>query len=95
MRELRLVEIELFNYCNRKCKWCPNSFIDRKSNFKEIENDILHSLIKELKQCKYNGPITFSRYNEPLSRPQILNKRIKQIKGYLLKNKIITNIGNC
>lgn len=91
MRDLRLVEIELFNYCNRNCKWCPNSFIDRKSNFKEIKDDILHSLIKELKECKYNGPITFSRYNEPLSNLKILNKRLKQIRKILSKNKLITN----
>lgn len=32
MKNLRLIEIELFSYCNRKCNWCPNKYIDRKSN---------------------------------------------------------------
>lgn len=29
---LRLIELELWAYCNRKCSWCPNSFIDRQKN---------------------------------------------------------------
>ena len=28
---IRLVEIEIFSFCNRKCLFCPNSFIDRHS----------------------------------------------------------------
>ena len=25
------IEIEIFSYCNRKCWFCPNSFVDRRS----------------------------------------------------------------
>lgn len=91
MKNLRLVEIELFNYCNRECEWCPNSLIDRKSNFIEIDNNVLKKICKELKINNYKNPITFSRYNEPLSKLNILNERIKQIKKYLPLNKMITN----
>jgi pyruvate formate-lyase activating enzyme-like uncharacterized protein len=45
MKNLRLVEIELFNYCNRECEWCPNSLIDRKSNFIEIDNNVLKKIL--------------------------------------------------
>ena len=33
---LKLVEIEIFNYCNRTCEFCPNETIDRKSKVIEL-----------------------------------------------------------
>lgn len=91
MRDLRLVEIELFNYCNRKCKWCPNSFIDRKSECLEIDDEVLDGALLELKNNNYTNPITFSRYNEPLAKLDILNSKLKQIKAILPHNKLVTN----
>lgn len=91
IKDLRLVEIELFSYCNRVCNWCPNKEIDRRSFNKEIEDDILFGVLKDLKDNKYRGAITFSRYNEPLSKPEIFKKRLHQIKEYLPNNKLITN----
>ena len=29
---LKFIEIEIFSYCNRKCWFCPNSFVDRISH---------------------------------------------------------------
>lgn len=87
---LRLVEIELFSFCNRVCEWCPNSFIDRTFT-KEIDDVVFMGLLLELRSKGYKNPITFSRYNEPLSRHEILKKRISQIKAILPDNKLITN----
>ena len=28
-KHLKLIEIEVFSFCNRKCWYCPNSYIDR------------------------------------------------------------------
>ena len=77
---LRLVEIELFSYCNRKCSWCPNSYIDRKSKINYLDFGLLHSLLRELKQNNYSGKFSFSRYNEPFSNISVLNMAIKMIK---------------
>ena len=88
--QLRLVEIELFSYCNRKCKWCPNREIDRTHNI-YIENNVLESLILELSKYNYNGAITFSRYNEPLSHIDFLKDKLSYIKSILPNCKLITN----
>ena len=77
---LRLVEIELFSYCNRKCSWCPNSYIDRQNKVKYLDFGVLHSLLCELKQSGYSGNFSFSRYNEPFSNIKVLNMAIKMIK---------------
>ena len=90
IKELRLVEIELFNYCNRKCEWCPNSFIDR-TNIKKLNWNLFTKLIDELANNEYKGAITFSRYNEPLSNIPLLNKAIIYIKEKMPYCKCVTN----
>ena len=91
MQNLRLVEIELFNYCNRKCEWCPNSFIDRTSNFEYLSYDLFKKIIDELKYNNYKGIFSFSRYNEPLRDPYYLNYIVKYIKEKLPNCKCVTN----
>lgn len=75
MKDIRLVEIELFSYCNRKCNWCPNREIDR-TFVQWIDHSIFTNLINEINE--YTGAITFSRFNEPLS--QNIVKHLKYIK---------------
>ena len=64
---LRLVEIELNSYCNRKCNWCPNNLIDRHSDVNIMDYDTINSLIVDLKRMNYKGYISYSRYNEPFA----------------------------
>jgi len=88
-KKFNLVEIETFSKCNRQCKWCPNSIIDRQS----FQNYLLEELyLKVLNELKDNPPkiISFSRYNEPLLDP-IIFKRIKQTKKILPKTKLSIN----
>ncbi len=89
MKDLRLLEIELFSYCNRKCKWCPNKEIDR-TFYEELNIDIFKDLIQELKDNEYKGVITFSRYNEPLSHIEVFKERLNYIREHL-DNKLVTN----
>ena len=91
MNDLRLVELELWSYCNRKCIWCPNSFIDRKFNTNYIDANIFKNLIQSLKDMNYSGYITFSRYNEPLAYVNALNDACKYIKQELPNCTLITN----
>ena len=72
---LKLVEIEIFNYCNRTCEFCPNETIDRKSLFViELPEPCFLQTLQELKNQNFNGYVTFSRYNEPLSQDKLLKK---------------------
>lgn len=91
IKDLRLVEIELFSYCNRKCGWCPNKSIDRHSENIEMSDEVLFGVLLSLKSHEYKGAITFSRYNEPMSHIDIFKERLKQIKKFLPDNKLITN----
>jgi len=87
----RLIEIEIFNYCNRVCEFCPNSIIDRKSNFKLLNMDIYIKLLNELKDLKYKGVLTYSRYNEPMSHSDIFKKYLNKAKEILPDVKLISN----
>lgn len=89
MKDLRLLEIELFSYCNRKCKWCPNKTIDR-TFYKELDEDIFKNIIQDLKENEYKGVITFSRYNEPLSHIDVFKDRLNYIRENI-SNKLVTN----
>jgi radical SAM protein with 4Fe4S-binding SPASM domain len=88
---LRIVEIELFNYCNRICDFCPNEFIDRKSKFIELPEGCFLNTLKELKDKDFSGYITFSRYNEPLYNIDVLKKRAKQVRKLLPEVTLIFN----
>ena len=88
---LKLLEIEVFSYCNRKCWFCPNSYIDRKSETILMPEDTYLSVLQQLKEIDYDQEITYSRYNEPLSKKDIILKRIKQAREYLPKAKLRTN----
>lgn len=88
--EIRLVEIEIHSYCNRKCKWCPNYSIDRTKQV-NMDESIYLKILNELKEINYSGCISYSRYNEPLSDIELLEKRISQARKILPNVKIVTN----
>ena len=67
-KQLRLIEIEIFSYCNRKCWFCPNSFIDRISDNKIMAEETYLDLLSQLQQIDYSGELTYSRYNEPTAK---------------------------
>lgn len=89
--KLRLVEIELFSYCNRKCVWCPNSYVDRQSHKTYIDVNVLCNLLQELKKNNFNGAISFSRYNEPFSDFATLQQSCMIIEKFLPKVKLVSN----
>jgi radical SAM protein with 4Fe4S-binding SPASM domain len=89
--QLRLIEIETFSYCNRKCWFCPNSSIDRISHNKEMPEEMYLSIIKQLAEIDYDKEITYSRYNEPLAYKELILKRISQARQNLPKAKLRTN----
>jgi MoaA/NifB/PqqE/SkfB family radical SAM enzyme len=90
-KQLKLIEIEVFSYCNRKCWFCANSFIDRHSTNNLMLEDTYLSILQQLKDIDYDQEVTYSRYNEPLSNKDIILKRISQAREYLPNAKLRTN----
>lgn len=85
---LKLIEIETFSYCNRKCWFCPNSVVDRLSENHIMPEEVYLDLIQQLQEIDFAGELTYSRYNEPLSQRELIVKRIKQARA-LLPNAIL------
>ena len=58
LNDIKLIEIELFSYCNRTCKWCPNKKIKR-DKWKYLPEEIFDNLLLELKEWNYQGIFSF------------------------------------
>jgi len=91
IHELKVVEIEIFSYCNRQCWFCPNSFIDRKNKNYIMEEELYLSVMNQLKEIQYSGDVTYSRYNEPTSHRDIFLKRLQQARHSLPNANLKTN----
>lgn len=79
-QNVRLVEIEIASFCNRKCWFCPNSFIDRKSQSVELPESAYLKLIDNLAEVDYSGLLNFHRFNEPLANKDLILKRVRQAR---------------
>lgn len=71
---VKMVEIEVFTFCNRRCWFCPNNFIDRHSSNEYMDEFLYEKIISDLKMLDYSETISFSRYNEPLADRIILER---------------------
>lgn len=84
------VEIEVFSFCNRKCWFCPNSYIDRFSTNHYMDESLYLKILKDLQSIGYGGAISYSRYNEPLA-DKIILERIEQAREILPNSNLHTN----
>ena len=66
---IRLLSIEINSECNRKCKWCPNAYFDRK-DIVFLDMSIIE---KVLKQCVGVAQMNFNNYNEPCMDPRLVD----------------------
>lgn len=60
-----IVEIENSSFCNRKCSYCLNSYVDRFTKNEIMPYELFQKIIDELSEMEYDRVITFHRYNEP------------------------------
>lgn len=90
-QQLKLIEIEVFSFCNRKCWFCPNSYIDRINDITFMSDEMYFSIINQLKEINYDQEITYSRYNEPLSHKDVILSRLQQARQKLPDCKLRTN----
>lgn len=87
---IEMVEIEIFSYCNRRCGFCPNSFIDRISQNQYMPEKFYKNIINDLAKIRYNKKISYSRYNEPLA-DEIILERLRYARRKLLDAVLHTN----
>ena len=90
-QNLKMIEIEVFSYCNRVCWFCPNSFIDRRTENKFMSEEDYLDILHQLAEIDYSGEVTYSRYNEPLSNRPVFVERIKQARAILPNAVLKTN----
>ena len=87
---MNMVEIEVFSYCNRRCWFCPNAQIDRRSTNNYMDPELYTGIMRQLAEVDYDEIISFSRYNEPLADRVILD-RLKEARTAVPKALLHTN----
>lgn len=90
-RNIRMFEIEPHSYCNRKCWFCPNSFIDRQFRpVKFLDQKIYLQILQDLASINYSEVLCFAAFCEPFSQPSFLD-RIKEADALLPNALLQTN----
>lgn len=64
-KNLCIIEIENSSYCNRKCSYCSNFYLQRSDDNIFLPYELFKKIIDELASFDYCREITFHRYNEP------------------------------
>lgn len=82
------VEIENHNFCNRICWFCPNSFIDRRSELRRMKEQVFLKILADLRAIDYEGHLTWSRYHEALADHSIFD-RISAARKALPRAKLV------
>lgn len=73
-RHVSVIEIEISSFCNRKCSFCGNTYIDRYSQHHIMEEEVYVGFLEKLKEINYTGVLNFNRYNEPFAEKVILDR---------------------
>lgn len=87
-----IVEIESSSFCNRRCSYCINSYIDRHSQNMIMPEEIFRKVINELADIGYDRMVTFHRYNEPFyDRNSMILDRISYARHKLPYANLVTS----
>jgi Radical SAM superfamily len=85
---VRVVEIENHSYCNRTCAFCPNAFIDRRSQNVLMTNELFERILDDLASIDYSQSLVWSRYHEPLADASIF-ERVAQARSRLPRAHLV------
>lgn len=88
---IRLFEIEPHSYCNRKCWFCPNSFIDRTGPVKYFDRKIYSQILKDLASIDYSEALCFAGWCEPFSKLVTTLAMINEAKKLLPNASLFSN----
>lgn len=90
-RNVKRVDIENYNICNRRCKMCPQSLKIRDNGLQIFEENLYIKLMQELKESAFSGTIAIGRYHEPLLLFSLTLARIVLAKQIVSEANIIIN----
>lgn len=76
---VNFIEVETHSYCNRRCWFCPNAFVDRRSTRHYLPEAVFQRILTDLKTIDYRRRFYFSHYNEPFG-DDIIFERIAQTR---------------
>lgn len=71
LKNIYCVNIDTINWCNRKCDWCPNKFLDKTPDMK-MSPEIFQRIIRQLRDYGYKGQIHPYLFGEPFADDRIL-----------------------
>jgi radical SAM protein with 4Fe4S-binding SPASM domain len=89
-QRLKMVEIEVHSYCNRRCWFCPNASVDRRSAVHYLPVETYQQVLRELAGFGFGGTLSFSRYNEPFA-DEVFFERLRQAREALPEATLFTN----
>lgn len=87
-QNIKEINIEISNYCNRKCPYCPNSLFPVQK-YNEIDTKSLKNLLSDLKFINYKEKISLNLFNEPLYNTNSLFSIISLIHKNIPDSKIL------
>jgi uncharacterized radical SAM superfamily Fe-S cluster-containing enzyme len=76
-----IVWLEITNFCNQKCKFCPDPFREASRNWLPLEE--IKRLIDELARTVSVGSMQLNAYGEPLLHPNI-----EEILAYIRRRRL-------
>ena len=85
---IEIIPISISRHCNRKCDYCPDSFVDRFSVHDVMGDALFETIITQLAEIDYSRLVAINRYNEPLADVEYALSRIKEIRAALPSAKI-------
>jgi len=94
LRNIKSINIETIDYCNRKCDWCPNK--DRETSPDRLmPMEVYARIIRQLVDFGYTGDIHPFLNGEPMLDSRIVTL-LKMTKSLLPNNyvRIVTNGAN-
>jgi len=86
-RHVTLIEVETTSYCNRTCTFCPNSFIDRRSEKHSMPEASWRRIVDDLRAIDYSGSFFWCRYSEPTSEDRLVD-RIAEVRRAAPRSRI-------
>lgn len=93
MNELKFIEIETHNACNRKCKFCLFGEVD-KIKFHKLEDELITKIIDDLCSMQFIGEIAWYGINEPLLDKRIFGIIRETNKKLPFANVVLTTNGD-
>uniref|UniRef100_A0A6M3IJL0 Putative iron-sulfur cluster-binding domain contining protein n=1 Tax=viral metagenome TaxID=1070528 RepID=A0A6M3IJL0_9ZZZZ len=82
---IRSLQIQTIDYCNRKCPWCPNAHMEKDPG-NRMSYETLDRILSELQSVNYDGRIHLYLLEEPLC-----DDRIVEITG-IVRERFPNNV---